>query len=119
MPRGLHRFQQSKTLHYFLAAIGRLLYLEPDRAKRQSEQALEQARRQYRMYVIGYVVMPEHVHMLVTEPERGRLALKQLSSLCDGRGWHGRDRFATRGTETKAAWQAAGPPPSRGKYPQL
>ena len=37
------------------------------------------------MVVVGYVVMPEHVHLLVSEPERGSLAtalqlLKQTSS---------------------------------------
>ena len=43
-------------------------------AKRWFEVALEQARRQYDIYVVGYVVMPEHVHLLVSEPERSTLA---------------------------------------------
>ncbi len=38
------------------------------------EQALEQARVKYGFYVIGYVLMPEHVHLLVSEPERDTLA---------------------------------------------
>jgi putative transposase len=33
---------------------------------------LEEARRRYRFVVHGYVVMPEHVHLLMTEPELGR-----------------------------------------------
>ena len=32
---------------------------------------LEQVRRHYRFVVVGYVVMPEHVHLLFGEPERG------------------------------------------------
>jgi len=40
----------------------------------QFEVALEWSRRQYDFYVIGYVVMPEHVHLLISEPERGPLA---------------------------------------------
>lgn len=37
------------------------------------------------MVVVGYVVMPEHVHLLLSEPEKGRLAtaiqwVKQNSS---------------------------------------
>ena len=32
---------------------------------------LEQTRRRYRFVVVGYVVMPEHIHLLVTEPEVG------------------------------------------------
>jgi putative transposase len=64
------------------------------------EQTLERMRRWYDFYVVGYVdihpnrrkprlsgapVMPEHVHLLVSEPERSKLAvvlqmLKQVSS---------------------------------------
>ncbi len=32
---------------------------------------LERARQKYRFVVIGYVLMPEHFHLLVTEPEVG------------------------------------------------
>ena len=32
---------------------------------------LERARQKYRFVVIGYVVMPEHFHLLMTEPEAG------------------------------------------------
>jgi REP-associated tyrosine transposase len=31
-------------------------------------------RQQYQLLVYGYVVMPEHVHLLVSEPERDTLA---------------------------------------------
>ncbi len=37
-------------------------------------QTLEDMRRLFSMCVYGYVVMPEHVHLLVSEPERGVLA---------------------------------------------
>ncbi len=36
--------------------------------------SLESVRRQYRFVVGGYVVMPEHVHLLVSEPERRDLS---------------------------------------------
>jgi putative transposase len=32
------------------------------------------ARRRYGFFAVGYVVMPEHVHLLVSEPERDLLA---------------------------------------------
>ena len=32
---------------------------------------LEQVRRRYRFVLVGCVVMPEHVHLLISEPERG------------------------------------------------
>jgi len=61
--------------------------------------ALEEVRRQYRFLVVGYVVMPEHVHLLVSEPERrnlsvvlkalkqavARRALGELRQECQGR----------------------------------
>jgi putative transposase len=36
--------------------------------------ALEQVRRRFQMRVYAYVVMPEHVHVLVSEPESTTLA---------------------------------------------
>jgi putative transposase len=32
---------------------------------------LEQVRRRYGFVVVGYVVMPDHIHLLISEPERG------------------------------------------------
>ena len=37
-------------------------------------QILERVRRRYRLVVLGYVVMPEHVHLLVSEPQRATLS---------------------------------------------
>jgi REP element-mobilizing transposase RayT len=38
------------------------------------EDALERVRRRYLFAVAGYVVMPEHVHLLINEPQRGLLS---------------------------------------------
>ena len=35
---------------------------------------LERVRRKYGLRVYGYVLMPEHVHLLLSEPERAVLA---------------------------------------------
>jgi putative transposase len=35
---------------------------------------LERVRLSYRLVVVGYVVMPEHVHLLVSEPQRKTLS---------------------------------------------
>jgi putative transposase len=32
---------------------------------------LEEVRAKFRFVIIGYVVMPEHVHLLISEPETG------------------------------------------------
>jgi REP element-mobilizing transposase RayT len=31
---------------------------------------LEQVRRRYQFVVVGYVVMPEHIHLLISEPQQ-------------------------------------------------
>jgi len=59
--------------------------LDSAAAREDFERELERVRRCYGCYVTGYVAMPEHVHLLISEPERGELAvvmqmLKQLTS---------------------------------------
>jgi REP-associated tyrosine transposase len=49
--------------------------LNSARAKHVFEIELERARTWYKFEVFGYVVMPEHVHLLMSEPEKGRLRL--------------------------------------------
>jgi REP element-mobilizing transposase RayT len=41
-----------------------------DASRRIFENALERVRRSFCLRVYGYVVMPEHIHLLVSEPER-------------------------------------------------
>jgi putative transposase len=47
------------------------------------ELALERMRRKYQLCVYGYVVMPEHIHVLLSEPERSNLA-QAIKSLKQG-----------------------------------
>jgi putative transposase len=54
-----------------------------DAAKGIFETGLERVRRSFRLRVYGYVVMPEHIHLLVSEPESGVLA-DALKSLKQG-----------------------------------
>ena len=69
MPWGLTRFHQSGQSHFvtFCCYHGHRL-LATDESCRIFESALERVRRGYRLYVYGYVVMPEHVHLLLSEP---------------------------------------------------
>jgi putative transposase len=50
---------------------------------RTFEAALERVRRSFKLRVYAYVVMPEHVHLLLSEPERETLAAA-LKSLKQG-----------------------------------
>ena len=76
MPLGLHRYQQCRELHFITFSCYRHQpLLNAPRFRVLFEKVLEQTRRSYGFYVVGYIVMPEHVHMLVSEPERGTLAI--------------------------------------------
>ncbi len=75
MPTGLKRFQQTRQLHFLtFSCYQRRPLLGTAQARDVFENVLERFRQRYRFYVAGYVVMPEHVHLLITEPELGTLA---------------------------------------------
>ena len=75
MTRGLVRYQQAGDFHLLtFSCYHRLPYLAAAGARDLFESALERVRRRYNFVVAGYVVMPEHVHLLVSEPRDGVLA---------------------------------------------
>jgi putative transposase len=72
MPAGLHRTYGAHHLHFItFSCYRRLPLLNSDQRRDRFLSILEQTRRRFRFVVVGYVVMPEHVHLLVTEPEVG------------------------------------------------
>ena len=74
MPFALHRYQDCGDLHFLtFSCYRRLPYLGTGQARDLFESALERVRKKYRCAILGYVVMPEHVHMLVNEPARSTL----------------------------------------------
>ena len=92
MPWELHRYQQCGQLHFItFSCYRRQPLLATPRLRNLFETVLEQTRRSYGFSIAGYVVMPEHVHLLMSEPERGTLAtalqsLKQASARRSQRG---------------------------------
>ena len=77
MPWGLTRFQHSGQSHFVtFCGYYRRRLLTSDESRRIFELALERVRRSYRLLVYGYVVMPEHVHLLVSEPQTAPLKPK-------------------------------------------
>ncbi len=72
MPRGLHRTYGAHHLHFITCSCYRRLPgLGTARRRDRFLSILEQTRERYRFVVVGYVVMPEHIHLLITEPEVG------------------------------------------------
>jgi putative transposase len=72
MPSGLHRTYGAHHLHFITCSCyRRLSFLRTARSRDCFLSILEQTRVRYRFVVVGYVVMPEHVHLLISEPEVG------------------------------------------------
>ncbi len=84
MPWGLKHFQASRQTHFItFCCYHRRPLLTPNLAKETFERALERVRRSFQLCVYGYVIMPEHVHLLLSEPQQGTLA-DALKSLKQG-----------------------------------
>ena len=86
MAKGLVRYQQCGVFHFLtFSCYRRQPLLGNATAYGIFERALEAARVRYGFVVAGYVLMPEHVHLLVNEPRRSSLSvalqvLKQQTS---------------------------------------
>jgi putative transposase len=86
MPSGLKRFQRAESLHFVtFSCFHRLPLLGAPGDRETVEAVLEQTRERHRARIYAYVLMPEHVHLLVNEPPRILLAqflkaLKQITS---------------------------------------
>jgi putative transposase len=84
VPWGLKRYQQTQQSHFVtFCCYHRRQLLTTDASRRTFEVALERVRRCFKLRVYAYVIMPEHVHLLLSEPERGALA-DALKSLKQG-----------------------------------
>ncbi len=71
MPYGLERFYGSGDLHFITTSCYRRLPLLGTPWRRDLFlQVLEQVRQRYQFVIVAYVVMPEHFHFLISEPER-------------------------------------------------
>ncbi len=86
MPSGLKRFQKAESPHCItFSCFHRLPLLETPGARETVEAVLEATRARHQARVYAYVLVPEHVHLLVNEPPRIVLAqflkaVKQMAS---------------------------------------
>ena len=86
MPKGLVRYHDTGGFHFVtFSCYRRQPLLGTPAAYRVFERELEAVRVRYGLVVAGYVLMPEHVHLLVSEPRKASLAdalqvLKQQTS---------------------------------------
>lgn len=71
VPNRLRRYYGAGYLHFItFSCYQRRPFLNTKSRRDLFLKTLEQVRRRYHFVVVGYVVMPEHVHLLVGEPER-------------------------------------------------
>jgi putative transposase len=76
MVSGLERYQEAGDLHFgTFSCYHRIAYLDNPLSRDLVEDALDRMRLRYKLEVAGYVVMPEHVHLLLSEPDRDSLAV--------------------------------------------
>ena len=72
MTEGLKRFYGRQDLHFVtFSCYQRLPLLGTVQARNLVVEELSRARREHQFSVVGYVVMPNHVHLLLSEPTRG------------------------------------------------
>ena len=76
MTRGLER-RYGLGHHHFVtfSCYGRQPFLAEARVRDVLEASLEAMRRKYGFTIDSYVVMPEHVHLLVSEPRNATLSV--------------------------------------------
>jgi len=86
MPKGLVRYQKAGGFHFItFSCYRREALLARRNAYEVFERELETVRRRHDLVIAGYVLMPEHVHLLLGEPLKASLAaalqvLKQRTS---------------------------------------
>jgi putative transposase len=72
MPKGLRRIYGGGDYHFITSSCYKRRPLLGTAQRRDVFlKVLEQVRKHYGFRVAGYVVMPEHFHLLMSEPERG------------------------------------------------
>jgi putative transposase len=76
MPAGLRRYYGADDMHFITCSCFQRRPLLNDSARRTPFlEILEEVRQKHQFVVAAYVVMPEHFHLLVSEPERDDLSL--------------------------------------------
>ncbi|MGH9746548.1 MAG: transposase, partial [Candidatus Acidiferrales bacterium] len=72
MPKNLKRRYGTRNLHFItFSCYRRLPFLRTARARNVFLIVLNDLRGRYHFASVGYVVMPEHVHLLLSEPKKG------------------------------------------------
>ena len=75
MPWGLYRFHHSRLPHFItFTCYRRQPFLNTPEVRDAFLRVLERTRLRYDFLIYGFVVMPSHVHLLISEPKQGMIA---------------------------------------------
>ena len=116
MRNPLRRYYGRGDLHFITFSCYRLAFLGTRRVRNRFVKILNEVRSRHKFHIVGYVVMPEHVHLLLSEPAKGNPSkilqvLKQKASAAR----RGKPRksapgqlslpFPIAGADARAFWQ--------------
>ena len=75
MPSRLTRYQKDGHYHAInFTCYHQQCWLQDEHGCIVFEETLEELRKRHRFYLFGYVIMPDHIHLLMSEPEAHTLA---------------------------------------------
>ena len=116
MPKGLKRYYGRGDLHFLtFSCYQRRDFFATKRARDLFLSELKRVRGEYGFRLVGYVVMPNHVHLLMGEPVKRSLStvLQMLKQRVARKMRQGRKKavrsqlaFPFDETEPRAFWQA-------------
>jgi putative transposase len=105
VPTGLRRLHASEQSHFVtFSCYHRQPLLTTMSMQDAFLEALEQSRRRFEMHVYAYVVMPEHVHLLVSEPADEKLS--RFIQIVKARVAVGAQKAGKRKVGGEPFWQA-------------
>jgi REP element-mobilizing transposase RayT len=79
MRNPLNRYYGQGDLHFItFSCYARRPYLGSPNARNKFLQILDEVRSRHKLQLLGYVVMPEHVHLVISEPQTGDPSLQIL-----------------------------------------
>jgi putative transposase len=112
MPKGLRRIHGAGDFHFITCSCyRRLRFLGSARRRDLFLKILEETRQKYNFVVVGYVVMPEHFHILMSEPKTGTVSLvmqvlkQRVGRKCRGKRKSSSQMRLWEAESPKAFWQ--------------
>jgi putative transposase len=108
MPKGLRRWYGGGDLYFITSSCyPRKPFLGSASRRDLFLKIFEEVHQKYEFQVIGYVVMPEHIHLLIGEPDERSIAVtmqvfkQRVSRPCLARG---RSRFPKEDVDPSPFW---------------